>query len=199
MSLKDSFKKFWQFLKADTWQSWIVSVILLIVIVKFIFFPALSFVTGTPLPLVIVESCSMYHETSNFENWWAGNGGWYESHGITKEEFQKFPLKNGLNKGDILLVLGRTEKKIGDIIIFQAGSKYPLIHRTINEVPLGTKGDNNPTQINSNNNNLGIDETNIKKENVIGEAKLKVIPLLGWVKLIWFEPLKDPSSRGLCK
>lgn len=198
MNLKNSIKNFWKFLKQDTWQSWIVSIILLVIIVKFIFFPTLAFVTGTPLPLVIVESCSMYHN-SNFNNWWNSNGAWYESHGITKEEFESFPLKNGLNKGDIIFVLGRTEKKMGDIIIFQAGSRYPLIHRMINEVPLGTKGDNNPSQIKSTNNDLGIDETNIPKENVLGEAKVKVIPLLGWVKLIWFEPFKDPTSRGFCK
>src|SRR3989344_4854226 len=134
MNLKDLLKKFWQFLKKDTWQSWIISLILLIIIIRFLVFPGLSFITGGPLPLVIVESCSMYHN-SDFESWWIREGAWYENKNITKEEFSKYPLKNGLNKGDILIVLGRTEINKGDIIIFEAGSKYPLIHRVVSQNP----------------------------------------------------------------
>lgn len=195
MAIKEQIKKFWNFLKADTWQSWIVSIILLVIIIRFIFFPLMSLVTGTSLPLVIVESCSMYHP-SDFDAFWTQQGAWYESKGITKEQFQKFPFKNGLNKGDILLLLGRTEKKIGDIIVFNAGSQYPLIHRIISDNPTATKGDNNSDQIK---NQGAIDETNIPSGDIIGEAKVKVIPLLGWIKLIWFEPFKDASQRGFCK
>ena len=61
MDVKESLKKFWAFLQEDSWQSWVVSLILIIIIIKFVFFPLLSFVTGTTLPLVVVESCSMYH------------------------------------------------------------------------------------------------------------------------------------------
>ena len=48
--------KFWKFLKADTWQSWLISMILLVIIIKFIFFPLLSLITGSSLPLVVVDS-----------------------------------------------------------------------------------------------------------------------------------------------
>ena len=200
MNIKESLKKFWNFLKADTWQSWIVSLILLIVFVKFIFFPIMSLLTGTPLPLVIVESCSMYH-SSDFENFWAQQGAWYEAHGITKEQFQQFPFKNGLNKGDILFVLGRTNISKGDVIIFNAGSAHPLIHRIVAENPesLATKGDHNSDQLKPENNLYKLDETKIDPNNIVGEAKLKVLPLLGWVKLIFFEPFRSPSERGFCK
>ena len=104
----DSLKKFWKFLNEDSWQSWLVSLVLIVVIIKFIFFPALSFITQTPLPLVVVESCSMYHE-SNFEDWWEKNSGWYESKEIAYEEFKEFPFRSGLNKGDIIFVWGRSE------------------------------------------------------------------------------------------
>jgi len=198
MSVKEKLKKFWAFLKKDTWQSWLVSLILLIVIIKFIFFPALSLVTGTSLPLVIVESCSMYH-SSDFNNFWDSNGAWYETRELSKSQFESFPLKNGLNKGDILLILGRTNVSLGDIIVFEDGSQYPLIHRVVSQIPLGTKGDHNNAQLNGNNNALSLDETKIKQSQIIGEAKVKVIPLLGWVKLIWFEPFKPKDSRGFCE
>lgn len=190
MSLSDSLKKFWRFLKEDTWQSWIVSIILVVVIIKFIFFPLLSLATGTSLPLVVVESCSMYHE-SNFDSWWSQNGQWYEDHNITKSEFESYSLNTGLNKGDIVLVTGYNNYTKGNIIIFATQqTQYPIIHRVISLSPLETKGDHNPGQI------MGI-ENNIDPNQVIGHAVLK-IPALGWIKLIFFEPFKDPSQRGLC-
>jgi len=190
MTINDSLKKVWEFLKADTWQSWIVSIILVIIIIKFIFFPFLSLVTGTKLPLVVVESCSMYHE-SDFDSWWSQNSAWYESHGINKSDFLSYKLKNGLNKGDIVIVLGSKNHSIGDIIIFSSETRYPLIHRLISLSPLATKGDNNPSQIN------GL-ETDIAKEQVLGKAVGR-IPALGWIKLIFFEFSKPKEQRGFCR
>lgn len=198
MPIKESLKKFWTFLKADTWQSWIVSLVLLIVLIKFILFPILILATGSSLPLVIVESCSMYHE-SNLDEWWSKNSAWYESRNITKEEFESFPIKNGLNKGDILLITKSEEYHKGDIIVFNAGSTYPLIHRIVEENPIGTKGDHNSDQIKSSTNSVGIDETSIPEDKIIGKASVKLMPLLGWAKLIFYEPMKTPSQRGFCK
>ncbi len=190
MQFKEVLKKTWNFLKADTWQSWLVSIILIIVIIKFIFFPLLSLATGTSLPLVVVESCSMYHE-SNFNSWWSQNGAWYEQHNITEAEFEKFTLMNGLNKGDIVFVSGKGNYKIGDIIIFSSSqAQYPIIHRVVSLSPLETKGDHNSGQL------IGI-EDNINPNLVIGKAVGK-IPALGWIKLIFFEPFKSPQDRGFC-
>lgn len=194
-------KEFWEFLKKDTWQSWIVSIILIVISIKIIFFPLLSLITGTSLPLVVVESCSMYH-SSSFESWWNSNGVWYEDKNITKDKFSSFTLKNGLTKGDIVVVRGAKYPKQGEIIIFtpnvQTKSAYPIIHRVLTESPLSTKGDNNPEQLKGANNLQGVDETKIEREQVIGKAVIK-IPLLGWIKLIFFEPLKPEQSRGFCK
>ncbi|MEI6731694.1 MAG: hypothetical protein WCK90_03355 [archaeon] len=181
-------KRFWEFLNKDSWQSWTVFIILVILFIKLIFFPFIALITGTSLPLVIVESCSMYHADS-FENWWNSNGVWYENSNINKSEFQSYGLKNGLNKGDIVLVMGKKEYSKGDIIIFQAGKQYPLIHRIIQENPLATKGDHNSGQLDV--------EQNIQKEQILGKAVAK-IPLVGWVKLIFYEPLKTEAERGLC-
>jgi hypothetical protein len=65
---KNPIKAFWEYLKKDTWDSWLVSMILLVLIIKFVFFPVLGLITHTSLPIVIVESCSMYHESS-FDDW----------------------------------------------------------------------------------------------------------------------------------
>ena len=187
--MKERLKRFWEFLKKDTWQSWLVSIILVVIIIKFIFFPVLSLITGTPLPLVVVESCSMYHE-STFEDWWSKNSDWYETRGVMKQDFQQFPMKNGLNKGDIIFVWGYSNYTVGDIIIFNANTRYPLIHRIVSLDSLSTKGDHNSDQIRAL-------ETNISKDAVVGKAIVK-IPLLGWIKLIFFEFSKDPSQRGIC-
>ena len=67
-------EKFWFIVwKDDSLKGWIFSIIFLFILIKFIFFPTLSFITGTSLPLAIVESCSMYHQgnlLSNFDSWW---------------------------------------------------------------------------------------------------------------------------------
>jgi hypothetical protein len=198
MTFKEAVKKSWDFLQEDSWQSWIVSLVLIIVIIKFVFFPVLSLLTGTSLPLVVVESCSMYHE-SGFDSWWSQNAAWYESRNITKADFEEFTLHNGLNKGDILIVTGEKRPKLGDIIIYDAGSNHPLIHRIISLDPIQTKGDHNIAQLVPGNNPYGIDETKVKESTIIGKASFKVFPLLGWIKLIWFEPLKAPQDRGFCK
>ena len=204
MAFKQSLKKFWDFLQEDNWKSWIVSLILLVVLIKFIFFPALSLVTSSSLPLVVVESCSMYHQSS-FDDFWLLSNGWYENRNISKIQFKEFSFKNGLNKGDIIFVWGRSEYKKGDIIIFEpnieATAKYPVIHRIVTANPYGTKGDNpltNRGQLTKHNNPQNIDETSIPKENIIGKATFK-IPLLGWVKLIFLEPFRSSEQRGFCK
>ena len=199
--VKETLKKFWSFLKEDTWQSWLVSIILVVVVIKFVFFPLLSIVTGTQLPLVVVESCSMYHESS-FDEWWANNLEWYESHNITRVKFEEFPFKGGLNKGDIIFVWGRSNYNLGDIIIFTPNSdsnaQHPIIHRLVSTNPLETKGDHNLGQLVSENNKQKIDETLISEDRVIGKAIFRV-PLLGWIKLSLFEPFRPAEQRGFCE
>ncbi len=189
MSFTEQVKRAWHFLNEDTWQSWLVSCILIILLIKFVLFPGLALVTGTALPVVVVESCSMNH-AGNFDSWWSANGVWYEGQGFTKNEFAQFTLKNGFTKGDIIFVTSAKEATIGDIIIFTAPTHYPVIHRVISLNPIQTKGDNNPTQLPF--------EHDIAPEKKIGKAVFK-IPLLGWIKLIFFEPLRPENERGFCK
>lgn len=203
MNLKEAWRKFWNLLwKDDSLKGWIFSIIFLFVIIKFIFFPLLSFVTGTTLPMAIVESCSMYHEENflqNYNNWWETKGEKYSPEEITKSEFRDFNLHNGFNKGDILFIIkSKPEKlKVGDIIIFNAGEANPLIHRIISisqkdeKYVFSTMGDNNNGQLES--------EKEIKPEQLVGKAVFKIAPYAGWGKLIFYEHLKNPLERGLCR
>lgn len=184
------FKRSWQFLKEDSWQSWIVSLVLMYLVIKYVLFPVFSLVFGTPLPLVVVESCSMYHET-DYDSWWGQNSLWYGSvRNISGEQFDSFPFKNGLNKGDIVFLYGKSDYKLGDIIVFRSNYTYPLIHRVVSLVPLATKGDHNPGHLS--------EELNIDRSMVLGHAVLR-IPALGWFKLIFFEGFKPRESRGFCR
>lgn len=190
MKIGEQLRRFWRFLKADTWQSWLVSLLLMYLVIRFVLFPTLSFAFLTPLPLVVVESCSMYHEQP-FEGWWSQNELWYGTeHNVSRADFEGFPFKRGLNKGDIVLVSGRGGYELGDIIIFRSSYTYPLIHRIVRLDPLATKGDHNSAHL--------PDELDIPSEAVLGKAVARV-PGLGWLKLIFFEGFKSPENRGFCR
>lgn len=203
-------KKTWNFLwHSNSIMSWIIDLVLIFIIVKFIIFPFFSFVLTTSLPFVIIESGSLEHKITShnsgimpnicgftfvekkslkndFSEYWRLCGKWYEDKNITKEEFIKWTYVNGLDKGDIIIVKGmKTEQyKKGDIIIFNSlMQKTPIIHRIIDikkegdEIVFSTKGDHNEEQLPY--------ENNIKKEQIVGKAVLR-IPMLGWVKLFVF-------------
>ncbi len=188
MSIKDSLLKFWKFLREDSWPSFFVSLILIIFFIKIIFFPTLSFITGSSLPLVIVESCSMYHSQS-LEGIMEDKI--YSDYNLSFENTSEWALKSGFTKGDIIIIYRPEKLKVGDIIVFEAGQSNPIIHRIIsidNEV-YTTKGDHNHGFLPY--------EKEIYSYQIMGKAVFK-IPFIGWVKLFFFDLFKDPSQRGLC-
>ncbi|MDP2628645.1 MAG: signal peptidase I [Nanoarchaeota archaeon] len=210
MDIKEGWKKFWHLLwKDNSWKGWIFSLVFLLVFFKLIFFPGLSLITGSSLPLAIVESCSMYHENnmfSNYDKWWNEHEQKYSKYNLTKQEFEDFSFYKGFSKGDILLIVeANPEKlKVGDIIIFQSGTGTPVIHRIINienkdgEYFFDTIGDNNNEILTPSNNAGGVDERNIKEEQLVGKAVFRVAPYLGWMKLIFYEHLRPEYEKGLC-
>ena len=193
----DCWRSFWKFLQKDSWASFAVTLLLAFVIIKFVFFPGLSLITGTSLPLVIVESCSMYHHEDGFENTFQSDV--YDAHGLSLNDTENWIFQNGFSKGDVIFVVGAKNVEIGDVIIFNGGARYPLIHRVI-EIPedesnddYGTKGDNyktNSAQLNS--------EKSISEDQLVGKALFKV-PFVGWAKLIFFEAGRPSRERGLCE
>jgi len=202
--IKYYLNQFWYLVwKDDSLKGWVFTLLFLFIFIKFIFFPTLSLMTGTSLPLAIVESCSMYHEGNLFSNdatWFEFWNEKYSEVGITEEEFQEFPFQNGFNKGDILFIVGSKPEnlKVGDIIIFSTETRgTPLIHRIIKIQKEGdsyifsTIGDHNSGQ-------LPIEKV-INENQIVGKAKLRLVPYLGWAKLIFFEHLKSENERGFCK
>jgi len=213
----ENIKKFWNWVwNSDSMLSWIVALVLIFIFVKLIFFPGLSLIFGTTLPLAGVESSSMDHQIVgtdgryslcgnvydstnkdyvNYERYWDECGDWYEAHDISKEEFSKFSLSNGFAKGDIIIVWGRFVPTVGDIIIFQANrdssAPRPIIHRIVNieDGFIATKGDHNSEQLVKGNNLFNTDETTITQDRIIGKAVMK-IPYLGWPKIWLVEGLK---------
>jgi len=185
---KKLLKKTWHFIWEDNsiW-SWIVNIILAFVLIKFIVYPGLGFLLTTSHPVVAVVSESMEHNMG-FDEWWEKNNDWYVKNGISMGEFKKFSSKNGFNKGDIMILVGRGVENIdvGDVIVFRSNGKDPIIHRVVkkmqdgNEIYFQTKGDNNKDYIKNNR----LDETNIREDIIIGKAVIR-IPLLGYIK-IWF-------------
>jgi len=200
--LKNFWGKFWYLLwKDDSLKGWVFSVIFLFIFIKFIFFPGLSFVTGTSLPLAIVESCSMYHQGnlfSNFDAWWQRHEDKYSQFTINELDFQDFPLKNGFNKGDILFIVKADPKKLkeGDIIIFNANQRNPIIHRIVDirdtkdGKVFSTIGDNNNGQLEF--------EDRITEEMLVGKAVARITPYFGWIKLVFYDWQKPPEERGFC-
>jgi signal peptidase I len=122
------------------------------------------------------------------EEYWQTCGSWYEEKNISKEQFSTFKFSNGFRKGDIIIIFGKklNEIKIGDVLIFQSKQPTPIIHRIISLSPLQTKGDHNGEQIGITPDPRGIDETNIKENQIIGVAVGK-IPYLGLVKIFAIE------------
>ncbi len=206
MNLKGDFKKLWKkfwFLlwKDDSWKGWIFSIIFLFVFIKFLFFPALSLVTGTSLPLAIVESCSMYHKGnlfSDFDAWWEDHESKYSEFTINKLDFQDFKLKNGFNKGDILFIIKADPEKlkVGDVIIFEAGTEHPVIHRIVKISE--TDGSRIFSTMGDNVGNVQSFEEEITQDRLIGKAVIKAVPYMGWIKLALYEWKKPESKRGLC-
>jgi len=195
-------KKSWEIIwKDDSFKGWLISLIFIFVVIKFIFFPLLNLATGTSLPLAIVESCSMYHEGNilgSFDNWWERHDSKYQALNIEKNEFEEFNLKRGFNKGDIIFIIKAKPEKleVGDIIIFNSNQKNPIIHRIISikyekgGYIFSTIGDNNNGQLSI--------ETEIKSEQLVGKAVFKLVPSIGWIKLVFYEHLKSQNERGFC-
>ncbi|MAG60782.1 hypothetical protein CL619_03270 [archaeon] len=209
---KQHARKVWHFLWHDesAW-SWIANIIIAFVIIKFIFYPILGLVLGTAFPVVAVVSESMEHGLhqgeicgqdydyfpNGFDSWWEVCSYWYTSEeiDISKEQFEDFPMHNGFNKGDIIMLWrANTENiEIGDILVFQSSKSHPIIHRvvdiwTVEDAETGeleyhyqTKGDHNKDSFGG---NLG--EEDITIDRIYGKALVR-IPYLGYIKILFAE------------
>lgn len=199
-SIFNNYKKTKKFLDSDSVFSIIANIVLAFLIVKFLLLPGLSLVFDTEFPVVAVVSESMQHDNpltkskTSFDTWFLYHKSYYLKYNITKDDFLDFPQKNGFRIGDILLIYGKdfNNVEIGDIIVFEGGLKYPIIHRVINITKdsnnenylLQTKGDNNQYSVDS----VAFSEISIPNEDYYGTAFFK-IPYLGLIKIKLFQLL----------
>jgi len=200
---KNTWNFFWN---DDSIWSWLANIVVAFLLIRFIVYPVLGLLLGTSYPIVAVISESMDHGTSNdiicgqhlvdfpesYDSYWTVCGQWYESNGITKEEFRKFPFKNGFRKGDVVLLWRANEENldIGDVLIFQGNKVQPIIHRVVNTWEdndgryYQTKGDHNNGVI------TGVyGEEKIGLERVLGKGLIR-IPYLGWLKILFVDAVK---------
>lgn len=175
-------KRIWRFLVYDdSWASFAADAIIILLVGKFILFPGMGLMLGTDFPVVAVVSSSMDHNDMDFDTWWASHGERYDGFNITKEQFESFYLSNGFKKGDVILIRGEDDLRIGDIIVYSVPNRAdPIIHRITetNHQSVSTKGDANPGQIGF--------ERSIQPEQIHGKAVF-LLPYLGWVKVGFLE------------
>ena len=109
---KKLLKKTWHFIWEDNsiW-SWIVNIILAFILIKFAVYHGLGLILSTSHPVVAVVSSSMDHDM-DFEAWWEENKEWYMENGINKEDFETSSFRNGFNKGDIMVLVGKDAENI---------------------------------------------------------------------------------------
>ncbi len=173
-----SIRRIWYFIwKDNSVWSWFANIVIAFVLVKFLVYPGLGLLLGTTHPVVAVVSGSMEHD-AGFDEWWSKNKDWYVTNGVTKEQFERFSFSNGFNKGDIIMLKGREEIALGDVVVYNGYAANPIIHRVVyaDEEAYRTKGDHN----------TGDDGIAVTEELIIGKAVFKV-PYLGWVKIIFAE------------
>ncbi len=165
-----------------------IGFVLAIIWVGFILIYVLVFLY-IPGPFVVHASSSMAHP-GGYDNWWSEQGTWYEENNITNQQFKTFALSNGVGKADLIFVwkVNTENIEVGEIILYDAGQRYPVIHRVVeryeenNEIYYSTKGDNNHGQLSF--------ERRILEEQVRGKAIFR-IPKGGWFKLLVNDILKQ--------
>ncbi|MBI2045263.1 signal peptidase I [Candidatus Pacearchaeota archaeon] len=186
--LKRYWQKFWFIVwKDDSFKGWIFSILFIFIVIKLIFFPVLNLATGTSLPLAIVESCSMYHNGNmlgSFDKWWEKHDSIYADKDIAEKNFKEFIFKKGFNKGDILFIVGINPEdiKIGDVIIFKSQGK-DIIHRVV-DIKTDSAGKRVFSTMGDNVGRIQYFEEEIKENQIVGKAAFKLIPYIGWAKLI---------------
>ena len=195
---KRGWKFFWQ---GDSFASWVVNIVVAFLLIYFVVYPVLGLVLGTSFPIVAVLSESMQHNLhdgaicgqtitdwkDSFNNYWDTCGYWYDSMGITKEQFRSFHFNDGFNKGDVIILWRADDVQVGDILIFQGGRPQPIILRVVKvwqedgKTYYQTKGDHNLDSIKG-----ALGEMKITSDRLLGKGVLH-LPYFGWVKIVFVD------------
>ena len=165
------------------------------IIAALILHSILSVSFNTNFPVVVVVSGSMDHGENeggqpcgkkvfnykeSFDNWWELCRFYYTSFNITKENFAKFSFSNGFKRGDMPIVFGSDDYKVGDVIVYKEPTQAaPIIHRIIeinSDGTYQTKGDHNPGQ--------NPYEREVKKSQIQGKV-IFIFPKIGYLKVLF--------------
>ena len=201
-------RAFWWYVwNGDDLWSWVLSIVIAFIIIRYIAYPLMGLLLGTPFPVVAVVSGSMEHKISDaasnvpvicgnqfdendrlsFDEYWNVCGEWYESQNITSDQFREFSFKNGMNTGDVIIISnpGAEGIEVGDVIVFTQ-STYPqinpIIHRVIDKDLVN--GEIIFQTKGDHNGGQAAYELNVPGDTVMGKSVAR-IPWLGYVK-IWF-------------
>lgn len=170
--------------------------------------PTLKVAFDNDYPVVLMVSGSMEHKivdnricdsyvseiqnkNLNLNEWWEYCGNIYSSSfNIEKSDFEAYPISNGFNVGDILIIknINSNDLNVGDVILFYPQNEVwketngPIPHRIVKKweengkMYFSTKGDHNF-------NSFENFEDKIPQEDVVGKVIFK-IPKLGYLKII---------------
>lgn len=213
---KRGIREFWNWLwHSESWMSYIVFLIIIFIIIKFILFPTLTLIFGTSLPLAIVESSSMDHNSLNYcmaydsslncikqsRDYSICGNTMQESKFLNSDEYWqtcgKWYEQKEISKEEFLGFSFKNGFRKGDIMII-SGKK----NIEIGDVLIFNGGMNhpiihrvvslNPIQTKGDHNEVQLPiETNINPGQIIGVA-LGKIPYAGWPKVFLCENLKIP-------
>ncbi len=207
MGWKSNSKIVWKFLwDDDSIWSWLANIIVAFLLIRYVVYPLLGLILGTSYPIVAVVSESMEHGLhdqmlcgrdftdfkESFDNYWGICGDWYQQVGISKEQFQQFPFRNGFDKGDVIILWRANNQnlEVGDVLIFQGTKPQPIIHRIVKVMNESgkyyyqTKGDHNSNSIGG-----PYGETKIPEDRIFGKGLIR-IPYLGWMKILFVDAVK---------
>jgi len=136
--------------KGDDLFSYLLFFLIVFLAYNYVFTPfVFPLLFKTKIPFNTIVSESMEHNL-DFENWWERYGFFYEKYfNITKNDFENFPFKEGLDIGDFVFIVGikNDDIKVGDIVVYYVPNlnKY-IVHRVVKIKENGcfeTLGDNN--------------------------------------------------------
>lgn len=197
--LKSRIQKLWKY----EITKWVAAVIIAFLIWNLAIIPSFKFFTKSPTPIVTVMTNSMEHYVE-FDEWWIKHKGPYTEKGIEKENFTNFSYFNGLNVGDMILVISKEPEdiEIGDILIFESKIEEIIIHRVIykhiedslyfgDRYLFQTKGDNHFISIKQ----FYLDERRIPIQRINGVGILR-IKYIGLPK-VWLYSLKEKIKEKI--
>ncbi|RIB35067.1 MAG: hypothetical protein BXU00_03460 [Candidatus Nanoclepta minutus] len=131
-----------------------------------------------PYLLSVVYTNSMEHRDFDCNR--------YLDFNITCDMFNSFPFKNGINVGDIVIVIPSDYRnvKVGDVVVYITPLRYPVLHRVIykNESYVCIRGDNNAGF-------LPWECPLYNQKAIVGKAVFR-IPYLGYIRIFISRILK---------